>query len=430
MLTISVGAELAFVPQDVLKAMERIGRAGFRVWLVGGAVRDHLLGLEPRDWDLVTNAASSDIMSIFPSVVPVGIRHGTVQVHTRCRDMEVTSFSGDSGIVEDLGRRDFTINSLAISYPEGVLLDPNRGREDLGAGLIRAVGEARARFSEDPLRIVRAARICGVYGFEIEPETFEAMKMDGDKLGSVSGERVRDEILKILVSANVPTAFGQLKECGALAHLIPEVEASASRQVRKGGAETFFDHTLCSILHCPRTIRTRLAALFHHSMILAGQADWRPGSADIAAKTMKGWNMSKRLINEVHTLIGHQLGEEAFGWRDARIRGFITEVGAELLDDFLALGEAEALCGGWREPGAKEQMERLGARIKNQLGLISAFSVRELALGGNDLTRILGISPGPEVGKMLKELFELVLEEPSLNTREALIRTVEAIYGK
>ncbi|MDR3554201.1 MAG: CCA tRNA nucleotidyltransferase [Syntrophobacteraceae bacterium] len=433
MLITSSQPGLSFVPRDVLKAMERISRAGFEVWLVGGAVRDFLLGIEPRDWDLATSAGSKEIVSLFPAVIPVGIRHGTVQVHTRTRDIEVTSFEspGKSGILDDLARRDFTVNSMALSYPDGVLLDPNAGREDLRRGVIRAVGDPRARFLDDPLRIVRAARICGIYGFRIAPATFEAMKEDAAKLEQISGERIREEIIKILTSSNLSMAFGLLRQSGALARILPALDAAGARELHEGAGVSILDHTLSCIINCPGRIRLRLAALFHESgrsRPLSGRGDPRSGSSSIAVETMKGWNMSSRLIDEVSTLVGHQICEEAFAWGDARLRRFITQVGPELLNDFIALGQAESLSGGWPQAGGKEQMDRLAARMKNQLGLISAFSIRELALGGKDIMEILGIGPGPEVGNVLKHLFDLVQEDPGLNTRESLRGIVEKNY--
>ncbi len=434
MLTTSAKPGLSFVPQDVLKAMERISRAGFDVWLVGGALRDFLLGIEPRDWDLATNAASAEIISLFPTVIPVGIRHGTVQVHTRTRDIEVTSFgaTGKAGILNDLARRDFTINSIALSYPDGALLDPNAGREDLRAGVIRAVGDAQARFFEDPLRIVRAARMCGTYGFRVEPATFEAMRKGAGKLEEVSGERIRDEILKILTSANLSEAFGLLRQSGALAKLLPALDAAANIEVRKASGLSILDHTLSCIINCPERTRIRLAALFHKAGMSCAtrpaQEDLRSQSAGVAVETMKGWNMSNRLIDEVSTLVRHQLTEETFAWSDGRIRRFITEVGPELLEDFIALAQAELLSGGYLHGGGTEEMDRLRSCIKTQLGLISAFSVRELALSGKDVMKILGISPGPEVGKILQGLFDLVQQDPGLNTRESLTRIVVENY--
>ena len=227
---------LRFVPDDVLGVMEKIHRAGAEVWVVGGALRDFLLEIEPKDWDLATSASTGQIVSLFPRVIPVGIRHGTVQVRTRTRDIEVTSFepTGEAGILKDLGRRDFTINSLALSYPQGVLIDPHRGREDLKAGLIRAVGNPRARFSEDPLRIVRAARICGIYGFRVDHTALDAMRELSGKLESVSGERIRNEILKILRPPTCPGLLTCSRKSGALGRLLPGLDAAANIETAHG----------------------------------------------------------------------------------------------------------------------------------------------------------------------------------------------------
>jgi len=457
---------LSFVPGDVLSVMETIHNAGFGVWVVGGALRDLLLGIEPKDWDLATSASTGEIISIFPRVVPVGIRHGTVQVHTRTRDIEVTSFEppGEAGILKDLGRRDFTINSLALSYPDGVLIDPNGGREDLKAGLVRAVANPGARFSEDPLRIVRAARICAVYGLKTDDATFDAMRQRAGELESVSGERVRDEILKILLAGDTSAAFDLLKNIGALGKLLPGLRAHDRVETRKSTDVSIYEHTLCCVLNCPKRVRIRLVALFHIAAPPAAQTaggarpvDFRGASALAATQTMKTWNMSNRSIDEVSSLISHQLPPEALSWSDVRIRRFITGVRPELLDDFLALAEAEILCAKGPGPSDKtaaaepgdsnewvehagwsgrieakqsliEGINQLGARIRMQLERISAMSVRELALSGNDIMKVLDLPPGPQVGKVLNQLFEMVLEDPELNTRESLARIVEARF--
>ena len=431
---------LSFVPGDVLAVMETIHKAGFDVWVVGGALRDLLLEIEPKDWDLATNASTGGILSLFPRVIPVGIRHGTVQVHTRTRDIEVTSFEslpGRAGILKDLGRRDFTINSLALSYPDGVLIDPNGGREDLKAGLIRAVGTPGARFSEDPLRILRAARMRGIYGFEVDAGTFAAMRERSGELQNVSGERIRDEILKILLARDISGAFDLLKKSGALGKLLPGLDAGAHSITHPGSGVGTYEHTLLLIINCPNRIRIKLAALFHRTCAPAVEAgaegrteDYRRESSLSARETMKMWNMSNRSIDEVSTLVLHQLPRDAPSWSDARIRRFISVVGTELLDDFIALAEAEVLSAG--NPGSPEETQsriedvrRLGDRMRVQVERVSALSVRELALSGDDIMKILDLAPGPEVGKVLNRLFDMVLEDPGINTRERLARIVE-----
>ncbi len=424
MFSTSAKPGLSFIPPDVLAVMDRISRAGFDVWLVGGALRDFLLGIAPHDWDLATSASSADIVSLFPSVIPVGIKHGTVQVHTRTRDIEVTSFApgGETGILNDLGRRDFTLNSIALSYPGGELLDPNGGRQDLSAGLIKGVKDPCARFLEDPLRIIRGARISAVYGFRIDPATFTAMKKCGAKLETVSGERIREEVLKILASKDPALAFVALQKTFALQRILPFLDRPGDVSCQTGAGTSPFEQTVNCIKHCPDRTRLRLAALFCKA------ADSNRASAQVAGKTLKSWNMSKRLIAEVATIVERRIGGEAFAWSDERIRGFITEVGPDLLEDIIALCEAGMLSDRAPSEAQKEKLERFRSNVKTQLGLMSAFSVRELALGGKDIVKILGIAPGPEVGKVLKALFALVQKDPGLNTRQSLTRIVEQKY--
>jgi tRNA nucleotidyltransferase/poly(A) polymerase len=359
--------------------------------------------------------------------------------------------------LKDLGRRDFTINSLALSYPDGLLIDPNGGREDLKAGLVRAVGKPGDRFSEDPLRIIRAARICAIYRFRIDSATFEAMRQSAEGLENVSGERIRDEILKILPAGDALAAFDLLKNCGALDKLLPGLAAGARIEIGAGTGVSIYDHTLSCIINCPKRVRTRLAALFH--LIAApnagAPADFRGGSALVAEQTMKAWRMSNKSIDEVRTLVLHQLQPEALSWNDVRIRRFLAEVRPELLDDFTALAEAEILCAGhspsleqsastesggpgeWPEHARWaghaearecriEQIRQLRTRMRMELERTPALNIRELALSGKDIMKILNLAPGPQVGTVLNHLFERVLEDPGVNTREHLTRIVEA----
>lgn len=418
---------LSFVPPDVLQAMERIHNAGFDVWVVGGALRDHLLGQTPRDWDLATGAAPGDIIAIFPRVIPVGIRHGTVQVHTRKRDIEVTSFAppGEAGILSDLGRRDFTVNAIALSFPAGVLLDPSGGRSDLEKGLIRAVGDPRARFSEDPLRIVRAARLLGVYGFTIHPDTIEAMREESLKLDRVSGERVRDEMCKILMSARPVEALELLEGTGALKILLPELAGPAR--------EAFFRYSLLCILNSPENPRVRLAALFQNADAPDAAAEsekpvieYRKQSAVAAARRLKTWNMSNRWMEDISQLIEHRLPPGAESWSDAEIRRFIARVRPELLDDFIDLARSERLAAGSADTG---DIDRLQTRTHEQLESASALKITELAIGGGEIMETLGLPRGPKIGQILKRLFHLVLEDPSLNTRERLLDIATREFG-
>ncbi len=426
---------LSFIPDDVLRVMRKFRDVGFDIWLVGGALRDLLLDIAPKDWDLATNATPEEVMKLFPRVIPVGIRHGTVQVHTKTRDIEVTSFDpgGREGILGDLARRDFTINSLALSYPDGILLDPNGGRADLRDKLIRGVGNPRERFAEDPLRIVRAGRIAGLYGFAVDPPTFHAMREESENIEKVSGERIRDEICKILVSPHPIEAFDLLRKGWALGKILPELIVRAHIDTAPGSGISIYRHTLSCIVRCPERLRVRFAALFHESGVPAVASrngrlpiDFYQDSVYTATQRMKKWNMSSRWIEDISALIENQLPPEAIDWEDAQIRRFLTRIRLDLIDDLFSLAEAE-----WPTDGSgREGIRRLRARMREQTAAISAFRVSDLALSGNEIKELLDLPPGPQVGKVLRHLFDRVLEDPSLNTREDLIRIVKSDFPR
>ncbi len=424
-------AGLSFVPRDVLRVMEKIHGEGFDVWIVGGALRDRLLGLAAKDWDLATGAGPEWIMRLFPRVIPVGLKHGTVQVHTRSRDIEVTSYAppGEAGILKDLSRRDFTMNALALSYPEGLLIDPFGGRDDLKKRLLRAVGDPAARFSEDPLRILRAGRLSAAYGFAVDPGTFRAMHRLSETLEKVSAERIRDEVCKILLARYPVDAFDLLGKSGAIRQILPELAARDRVDALPGSGLDIYRHSLLCVVHCPERLRVRLAALLQNCAVPVRETggggespfDYRRESALAASARMKKWNMSNRQIEEVSCLVENRLPPDAEGWSDSRIRQFIARVGTELLDDFVALAASQRTVEG--EAGWQE-LERFHGRLREQVGVISAMRIQDLAVGGGDIMRALGLSQGPEVGRVLRKLFERVLEDPALNTREHLMEIV------
>lgn len=431
----SVKTGLSFVPPDVIRAMETIHAAGFDVWIVGGALRDHLIGGEPKDWDIATDAAPDEVVRLFPRVIPVGIRHGTVQVHTRKRDIEVTSYSpsGETGILKDLSRRDFTINAMALSYPEGVLIDPHGGREDLKKGLIRGVGDSRRRFAEDALRIVRASRLAGTLGFDVDRSTFNAMREEAENVGQVSGERIRDEFCKILLSRYPIEAFDLLRKGWALGKLLPELVVRDHVDTLPGSGMSILRHALLSVRNCPERLRVRLAALFQNAAVPADGArggklplEYAKQSAVAASARLRLWHMSNRQIQDVAMLIEYRLPPDAEFWSDARIRRFIVKVGTDLLEDFTALAEAERRARGIMDISGIEAFRR---RISEQLVIIPAMRVQNLALKGSDVMQLLGLVPGPEVGRILQLLFDVVLEDPALNTRECLMEFVTAKFG-
>jgi tRNA nucleotidyltransferase (CCA-adding enzyme) len=417
---------LDFVPGDVLGVLERLTRAGFDTWLVGGALRDHLLGLSPKDWDLAASAAPEQVKKLFRRVVPVGIRHGTVQVLTELREIEVTAFepAGMAGILKDLARRDFTMNALALSYPEGVLIDPHSGREAMKRGRLDAVGDARLRFREDPLRIIRAARLASVYGFEAGEETVAGMREEAGGLDAVAGERIGDELRKLITGKNVAEALVLLKETGALDRILPELHAAAKARGGSAFAEDRFRETVSCVRLAPPGLRVRFAALL--CRIAPGDGDAR-ASAAAAETIMRRWRMSNREISEVAGLVRHQIPPGAENWSDPEVRRFIARAGVDFLDGLIALAAATRLSFGEGDPGGIEQLR---ARIREQKERITALSPQDLAVSGADVMELLGLARGPAVGAILRALFDAVAEDPALNEREKLMDFLREKYHK
>ena len=433
--------DLSFIPGDVVRIMERYRRAGFDVWLVGGALRDRLLGLSPKDWDLASGAGVDDTIRLFRKVVPVGARHGTVQVHTDLRDVEVTAVprGGAEGILADLGRRDFTVNALALSYPDGVLLDPHGGGEDLQSRTLRAVGDARARLREDPLRVLRAGRFVSVYGFRIHELTMAAMEEESAGLERVALERVRDEMTKMILGAAVEEAFEKMRLCGALGVVLPELLEEGEGSRRSEQAQARYRQTLRTVHLSPVRLRIRLAALFHEivpsSRTRTGKtAEPVPGfllrceaNARLASEIMMRWRMSHREIREVRALVENRVPRGAGSWSDADVRRFLARVAPELLEDLLALARAERLASEQPETGLRE-LRDLERRIGRQLEQRPPLRLEDLSVDGQAVMKALGIGPGPEVGRILRRLHREVLEDPSLNDSKILINFLKKEY--
>lgn len=427
---------LDFIPGDVRKMMERFFSSGFDVWLVGGALRDFLLGKAPKDWDLATSAPPGKVIELFERVVPVGIRHGTVQIHTASRDVEVTSCAipGREGILADLARRDFTVNAMALSFPEGEMLDPHEGRRDLQGLVLRAVGDARLRFREDPLRILRAARLVASYDFTVQPETMEAMKNEVSGIERVAGERIREEITKLLVGCRMIESFDVMVRTGTLWKILPEMKCCGENSHQR---DDILDHTIYTLASSPRRLRVRLAALFHDlaPYTSSSQAHRKVRSRDqfkhgalIAATVMKRWRMSNRQIGEVVGVLENQVPDGFGAWSPAQVRRFMARAGVKYLDDILDLAEADLACRGSREDTV-EDVRLLRSKILAHLKERPVLDLADLAVDGEDVMRVIGFDPGPRVGFVLRKLHEAVLDNPALNRRDVLMDMIRQIFS-
>ncbi|MDR3192026.1 MAG: CCA tRNA nucleotidyltransferase [Treponema sp.] len=448
-------------------------REGKLLYLVGGAVRDQFRGKKSQDWDLATDARPEEVIALFrkplgeadgsggrglPSgkppagkargfVVPTGIKHGTVTVHYKNREFEVTTFRTESDyldgrhperlafagtIEEDLSRRDFTMNAIALKLPEGKIVDPFDGRGDIREKIIRCVGDPLERFGEDGLRPLRALRFAAQLGFALDGPTREAIPKTLDVAAKVSPERVRGELDKIIASPFPSPAFRLMEETGLMELFLPEL--AACRGVEQKGYHRFdvLDH---SLLACDYAARhsypedVRLAALFHdigkpQTRKAGEQGVWtfhrhEQVSAEMSGRIMGRFRYPKARIDAVRHLVAEHMFHYQEAWSDGAVRRFVIRAGEENLDNLYRLRRSDAYGMTGTEP-APDGLAALISRVDAVLAQGKALSLKDLAVSGNDLIE-MGIQPGKHMGIILGELLEAVVDDPELNSREKLL---------
>lgn len=419
--------------------------AGFSLYVVGGAVRDHLLGMPIEDWDFTTDARPDEVMALFRRVIPTGIEHGTVSVHWEGECYEVTTFRSDgayldsrhpssvhfiTSLEEDLSRRDFTINAFAVDCNTAHVIDLNGGMEDLKSRQIRAIGDPLARFDEDGLRIMRACRISAKIDFEIEGATLTAMGARRENLRQVSAERIREELFKLVGSAHPRKGLEYLRACGALSIILPELMEGEG--VEQGGMhrEDVLDHAIScceASAHFTDKVEVRIAALLHDigkSRTVAEGAGrntfigHEQVGSEMARSIMRRLKASNEQCSLVTDLVAHHMFNYDPSWSDSAVRRFIKRVGLDRIDDLFALrlADQKAIHGRFDATLINE----LGGRIEGIVREGDALSVKDLAIGGNDLMAA-GIPKGPAIGRVLDHLLETVLDDPAQNNREQLL---------
>lgn len=440
------------IPDDV-KAIAKVFKAhGYHCYAVGGAVRDSLLNKHPEDWDLATDALPENIIAMFKAVIPTGIQHGTVTIRWKGKSYETTTFRIESDYSDarhpdsvhytnslqlDLARRDFTINSLAADPLIGTVIDYCNGIQDLHAHIVRAVGNPRERFREDVLRTLRAVRFAGVLQFTIEPETLHAISMALEKFPQVSAERVRDEFSKLLLAAQPSYPLRLLDETGLLDYILPELKAC--KAISQGSMHRFdvFNHVLASCDASPPNLVTRLSALLHDIAKPLCKHDKEntvtfyghdTASAQMAKQILMRLKYPNAVIETVCVLVTNHMITYNDNWTDGAVRRFIRRIGLENLDAFFSLKIADAAGMTGMPPDFRTVQalyERVQAIIQNQ----HALSLKDLAVNGNDLQKI-GYQRGPILGRVLQELLETVLDDPSINTKDRLLYIAEQLKSK
>lgn len=417
-------------PGQVVEIARTLQLAGFEAWCVGGAVRDALLGLAHLDWDLATSATPQEVRRLFKRTVPVGIEFGTVGVLDRDGRMhEVTTFRHDvqtdgrhavvqfgASLDEDLARRDFTINAIAYDPIAKQLRDPFEGQQDLGRRMVRAVGVADERMREDRLRALRAIRFAARFDFTIDDATWNAIVASAPYLTRLSPERVRQELEKTVEQVVCPSvAFARWRDSGAFGALIPslaDVSPSALASVDALPLPTLASRPLRKLL--------RFAALF-------GGLDGK--SAERALRALRFSNHDIATISalvERMTVHGAVL-EAQFRSHgvpaDAALRALAASLGRLRAAGFSRLLAARLAV---TEPPVPAPILRMFHRRLLRVAFRDAIEVADLAVDGDDL-RAAGIAAGPTLGRILQALIAEVIEDPSANTREALLARARAM---
>ena len=432
---------------------------GKEIYLVGGAVRDMMRGKKIHDWDLATNALPEEVTLIVRKaggkVIPTGIKHGTVTVLYKKHSVEVTTFRIESDysdgrrpdqvkyagkIEEDLSRRDFTMNAIALRLPAGEAVDPFGGAKDIKAKIIRCVGNAAERFSEDGLRPLRAVRFASQLGFKIEQGTLDAIGGALPVSAKVSWERVRDEFDKILSSAVPSQGLRLMEKTGLLKLFLPEL--AACRGVEQKGFHEFdvLDHSLLACDYAAAndySHELRLAALFHDiGKPSVRELDEKSGvwtfyrheevSADLCRAIMNRLRYPNAVMDNVCHLVKEHMFMYTDNWSDAAVRRFIARIGEDYLDDMYRLRRADIFGFSGKNPDYRS-LKQLVDRVNKVIEAGSAFTIKDLAISGKDLMTI-GIPSGKMMGIILKELMETVLDDPAQNTGEKLLEIAEKIY--
>ena len=436
------------VPADVSAIVETLIAKGFEAFVVGGCVRDAIRGVDPQDWDVATSAKPDQIQRLFKRSLYTN-RFGTVVVHSGEHEVEVTTYRVEAdyadhrrpeqvafteSLHEDLARRDFTMNAMAWrpAPTGGELVDPFGGRADLAARTVRAVGDPAERFAEDALRMLRAVRFATVLRMGIEERTATAIREHARLAETLSGERIQQELNKILLAERPSVGIRLLSDLGLLAVLCPELEVCKTIPQDKAIAQDVFEHSLITVdATPPDSLVLRLAGLFHdvgkaetfadghfHQHEFVGEA--------IARRVLRRWKYPKDVVTQVTHLIRHHMFWYQSDWTGSAVRRFIRKVGLDEIPDLFALRRADNIGSGIRAP-RMYALDDLWTRVQEEIERSTAFSTRDLAIDGNDVMKELGIPPGPEVGRIMAALFERVLDDPDLNSRERLLALLPAL---
>ena len=432
------------LPEKVNQIIHTLQEHGYEAYAVGGCVRDSVLGRVPDDWDITTSATPQETKALFPRTFDTGIEHGTITVLIEKDAFEVTTYRVDGKyedsrhpsevtftrcLQEDLLRRDFTINAMAYNEKEG-LVDIFGGMEDLQNKMIRCVGNARARFGEDALRILRAVRFAAQLGFEIEEETQKGITELAPSLANISAERIQVELVKMLISPN-PKLLRTAYELGIMKVIMPEFdEMMKTTQETKHHKYTVGEHTIKAIENIRADKVLRLTMLLHDVAKPRMKTMDEKGAAHFKKHDIVGTEMAKQILrrlkfdndtmNKVVKLV--QYHDYRMPAEAKNVRRAMNKIGEELFLYFLEVQEADALAQSEYMLEEKLQnIKEIRMCYEEIVARQECVSLKTLAITGSDLIES-GMKPGKEIGVILNKLLEIVIENPEYNEKETLLK--------
>lgn len=435
------------LPKHVKYIIETLEQNGYEAYAVGGCVRDSILGREPNDWDITTSADPYEVKKLFSHTIDTGLQHGTVTIMLEHVGYEVTTYRIDGdyedsrhpkevtftkSLEEDLKRRDFTVNAMAYNDRDG-LIDLFQGMDDIQKKVIRCVGNAEERFTEDALRIMRAIRFSAQFGYEIEPETKKAIVKLAPNLKNISAERIREELIKLLVSEH-PEYIRIAYETGITAQILPELDVCMeTKQNTPHHMYTVGEHIIHSLTNVPGDKVLRLAMLMHDigkpyciTTDEAGRDHFKghaEKSAEMAAVIMHRLKFDNDTLNRVKRLAKYHDWAISLSppIKKATVRSMISRIGEDLFPDLFTIGDADLLAQSDYFKAEKEEKQQLLKEMYREIiEQGDCLSIKNLAVSGNDLIEH-GMKPGKELGQVLQKMLEDVLKHPSSNNKEYLL---------
>lgn len=444
------------IPKEARAICAVLKLSGFEAYLVGGCVRDMIVGVEPKDWDVTTNARPEQIQELFPESVYEN-SFGTVAVKTESEDpklkiVEVTTFRIEGKysdkrhpdevrfadkVEDDLSRRDFTINAMAYDIDTGEVIDPYGGREDLDAKVIRTVGDPMKRFEEDALRLMRAVRFAAEFGFMIEEYTEQALRKSAGLLEMIAKERIRDEFIKIIMTSKAAEGVEELERAGLLQFIMPELRTGIGVGQNEHHIYSVWEHSLKALEYAAKqgyALEIRLAALLHD----IGKPRTKVGDGKKSTfhnHELVGARMVVRMLDRLHfpkqvaEYVVHLVRYHMFYYNvgevsPAGVRRFLARVGPESIDDLIKVREADRIGSGVPKavPYKLRHLLFMIEKVKRD-----PISPKMLKIDGVEIMELLAMKPGPKIGKLLAVLLEEVIDDPFKNEKVLLKRRVQEL---